>query len=83
MLKWTPIASPRVQTTLTHQDLPLLVKRSSNVFGMVTGNNHDSRDELANFPELRTLIEVRYDLGQTIEDFEIYLRRSSPPPVAQ
>ena len=37
LLKWTPITSPRAQTTLTHQDLPLLLKRSSNVFGIDDG----------------------------------------------
>jgi hypothetical protein len=54
-----------------------IVVQKNDVFGAVTGNNLDSRDELPNFPELRAIIEDRYDPAPAIEDFDIYYRRAA------
>ncbi len=65
-----------------HPPVAIVVQRN-DVFGMVTGSNNDSREELANFPELRALIEGRYDAAQPIEDFDMYYRRAAPAPATQ
>ena len=38
----------------------------------VTGNALDSHRALADFPELRTLIDTRYQLVKRIEDFDVF-----------
>ncbi|HEX6766938.1 MAG TPA: glycosyltransferase family 39 protein [Polyangiaceae bacterium] len=59
-----------------------IVVQKNDVFGMVTGNNLDSHDELPNFRELKALVDGRYDAATTIEDFDIYLRRGTEPATA-
>ena len=46
-----------------------------DVFPMVTGDAIDSADTLKGFWELRELINTRYWLASTIEDFDIYLEK--------
>jgi hypothetical protein len=45
-----------------------------DVFPSVTGSPLDSKDELPNFPELKSLIDNQYRKVREIEDFEIYER---------
>jgi hypothetical protein len=56
-----------------------IVVQRNDVFPMVTGNTLDSRREVPNFPELALLLERDYELSSHVEDFEIHLRRTSPP----
>jgi hypothetical protein len=65
-----------------HPPAAIVVQRN-DVFGVVTGNNLDSRQELPNFPELRALVDDRYDPVVTIEDFDIYLPRPAVRPPVQ
>jgi hypothetical protein len=60
-----------------HPPAAIVVQRN-DVFGAVTGNNLDSRDELPNFVELKALVDARYEVVQSVEDFDIYLRRAEP-----
>jgi hypothetical protein len=50
-----------------------IVVQHNDVFPMVTGDTLDSRRALATFPELARLLDSRYELTQTIEDFDVYL----------
>ncbi|WP_437276307.1 glycosyltransferase family 39 protein [Sorangium sp. So ce375] len=52
-----------------------IVVERHDVFPSVTGDVIDSRDTLGGFPELAGLIEERYELAVSIEDFEIHLER--------
>ena len=52
----------------------LIVVQRRDVFPSVTGNAIDSKDELPNFPELKSLLETQYRKVKEIEDFEIYER---------
>jgi hypothetical protein len=65
-----------------HPPAAIVVQRN-DVFPVVTGNTLDSRGELPNFRELKTLVDEGYELTTTIEDFEIYLRRAERLPRAQ
>jgi Dolichyl-phosphate-mannose-protein mannosyltransferase len=61
------------------QDLSLnrpkvIVVQRRDVFPSVTGSPLDSRDELPNFPELKSLIDSQYRLAREIEDFQIFER---------
>ncbi|MFO0762847.1 MAG: hypothetical protein U0359_40795 [Byssovorax sp.] len=52
-----------------------IVVEHRDVFPMVTGDAIDSADTLANFGELRDLLNERYRIGMSIEDFDIYVER--------
>ena len=52
-----------------------IVVEHNDVFPMVTGDAIDSAGSLAGFDALRDLIEDRYELATTIEDFDVYLER--------
>lgn len=52
----------------------VIVVERRDVFPSVTGSPLDSRDELPNFPELKSLIDNQYRKVREIEDFEIYER---------
>jgi hypothetical protein len=52
----------------------VIVVERRDVFPSVTGSPLDSKDELPNFPELKSLIENQYRKVREIEDFEIYER---------
>jgi hypothetical protein len=51
-----------------------IVVQRNDVFPMVTGDTLDSRRSLPGFPALAKLIDDRYELNGTIEDFELFLR---------
>jgi hypothetical protein len=53
-----------------------IVVQRNDIFPMVTGNTLDSRREVVNFPELARLLSDNYELSSTVEDFEIYLKRT-------
>lgn len=53
-----------------------IVVQRNDVFPMVTGNTLDSARELKAFPALNALVMSDYELVTTIEDFDLYLRRS-------
>lgn len=55
----------------------VIVVEHYDVFPGVTGSKLDSRDELPNFPELKSLIDSQYRKVREIEDFEIYERSES------
>jgi hypothetical protein len=61
-----------------HPPAAIVVQRN-DVFGVVTGNNLDSRQELPNFRALEALVDEHYAPAVTIEDFEIYLRSAGAP----
>lgn len=52
----------------------VIVVERRDVFPSVTGSPLDSKDELPNFPELKSLIDNQYRKVREIEDFEIYER---------
>lgn len=52
-----------------------IVVELHDVFPMVTGTADDSAISLFKFPELRAMIERRYDFITRIGDFDIFLRR--------
>jgi hypothetical protein len=52
----------------------VIVVERRDVFPSVTGSPLDSRDELPNFPELKSLIDHQYRKVRELEDFEIYER---------
>jgi hypothetical protein len=52
----------------------IIVVERRDVFPSVTGSPLDSKDELPNFPELKSLIDNQYRKVREIEDFEIYER---------
>jgi hypothetical protein len=53
-----------------------IVVQRNDVFPMVTGNELDSRREVVNFPAFAELLERDFELATSIEDFEIYLRKT-------
>jgi hypothetical protein len=52
-----------------------IVVQHGDRFQWVTGDNDDSAQSLAHFPELQALIAERYVAHKTIEDFDLYLER--------
>jgi hypothetical protein len=60
-----------------------IVVQHNDVFPMVTGNTLDSAKELAGFDALRTLVQSEYDHVTTIEDFDLYVRRTGSAPPAE
>jgi hypothetical protein len=52
----------------------VIVVERRDVFPSVTGSPLDSRDQLPEFPELKSLIDNQYRKVREIEDFEIYER---------
>jgi hypothetical protein len=52
-----------------------IVVEHRDVFPGVTGESIDSADSLRTFPELQHLIWQRYDLGASIEDFEVFFAK--------
>ncbi|NRA34342.1 MAG: hypothetical protein HRU17_13465 [Polyangiaceae bacterium] len=58
------------------RELPesIIVQRGDR-FQYVTGDKLDSRQALATFPELNTMLMREYRLDSEIEDFEVYVRR--------
>lgn len=53
----------------------VVVIQSGDVFPFVTGDALDSRESLAEFPELDELISREYSYATTVRDFELYERR--------
>jgi hypothetical protein len=56
----------------------LFIVQQNDVFRGVTGDDLDSRRALRTFPALDQLLETRYELVKTVEDFQIYALRSQP-----
>lgn len=54
-----------------------IVVQRNDVFNFVTGNNMDSRAALDDFPRLNALVDSNYALVDTIEDFQLFQRRSA------
>jgi hypothetical protein len=54
-----------------------IVVQHNDVFPMVTGNTLDSARELKGFGALNALVLSEYELVTTIEDFDLYLRRTA------
>ena len=52
-----------------------IVIERGDIFPLVTGNNDDSARALLAFPELKRFIDDRYEYRESIQDFELYLRR--------
>jgi hypothetical protein len=50
-----------------------IVVEHRDVFPMVTGDAIDSADNLEGFPKLRDLLAERYQLVESIEDFDVYV----------
>ncbi len=55
----------------------VLVVERGDVFPIVTGNNQDSASALREFPALERFIRERYVFGKSIQDFDLYVYRSS------
>jgi hypothetical protein len=62
----------------------VFVVQRNDVFPAVTGQLSDSKNDLLGFPELMLWLDERYERVTTIEDFELYERRTdklaSPSP---
>lgn len=50
-----------------------IVVQHNDVFPMVTGDTLDSHRALATFPELDRMLDTRYELVKTIEDFDVFV----------
>jgi hypothetical protein len=59
-----------------------IVVQHNDVFPMVTGNTLDSARELKAFGALNALVLSEYELVTTVEDFDLYLRRTAGTPAA-
>lgn len=58
-----------------------VVVQHGDVFPHVTGNRWDSAQSLPHFPELERWLNDKYELGSSVEDFDIYFPRSPAAPV--
>lgn len=56
----------------------LLVVQHGDRFSWVTGDDFDSAEALPHFHDLARLVERDFELVTTIEDFDVYERRSTP-----
>jgi hypothetical protein len=54
-----------------------IVVQRHDVFPMVTGGHADSQESLPSFPELAKLLDEGYTKTTTIEDFDVFERRSA------
>jgi len=61
-----------MQDLALHPPAAIVVQRN-DVFPMVTGDTLDSRRALATFPEFERLLDTRYELATTIEDFDVFM----------
>ncbi|HSU38861.1 MAG TPA: glycosyltransferase family 39 protein [Polyangiaceae bacterium] len=61
-----------MQDLALHPPAAIVVQRN-DVFPMVTGDTLDSRRALATFPEFERLLDTRYELATTIEDFDVFV----------
>jgi hypothetical protein len=68
-------ARPDLMRELEARPPRAVVIERRDVFPGVTGDAIDSADTLRTFPELQHWIWQKYDLGATIEDFEIYFAK--------
>ena len=57
----------------------LVIVQHGDRFSWVTGDDNDSAEAVANFPELAHLLEG-FDLVTTIEDFDVYERVDGRSP---
>lgn len=53
-----------------------VVVQQNDIFPSVTGRALDSKAELSEFPELASMLDAEYSYLQSVQDFEIYVRRS-------
>jgi len=68
-------ARPELMRDLSAHPPRAIVVEHRDVFPIVTGDSIDSADTLRTFPELQHFIWQKYDLGATVEDFEIYFEK--------
>lgn len=61
---------------LTANPPALLVTQRGDRFSWVTGDEYDSAEALLHFPELARIVEADFRLVTSIEDFDVYERRS-------
>ena len=54
----------------------LIVVQHGDRFRWVTGDDLDSAQALGDFPELRHLIDSSYQHAGSVEDFDLYEKRS-------
>lgn len=54
----------------------LFVTQRGDRFSWVTGDEYDSAEALLHFPELQRIVDADFRLVTTIEDFDVYERRS-------
>ncbi|MCB9590792.1 MAG: glycosyltransferase family 39 protein [Polyangiaceae bacterium] len=58
----------------------VIVVQKNDVFPMVTGDTLDSRRSLnETFPELKQILEERFEVTERVEDFEIYTLQAPEP----
>lgn len=69
---------------LSREPPAVIALERGDVFPAVTGDGLDSRDSLPSFPELYTFITRDYELVSTVDDFDVYERKttSEAPPSA-
>ncbi|HEY4119841.1 MAG TPA: glycosyltransferase family 39 protein [Byssovorax sp.] len=74
---WAKDASrAELMRELAHAPPSAIVVEHRDVFPAVTGDSADSAESLAGFDALRELVAARYQLVQTIEDFDLYVERA-------
>jgi hypothetical protein len=64
---------------LGRQPPAMIVVQHGDRFRWVTGDDDDSAQALAEFPELRQLIDQQYVLAATVDNFDLYERRTAAP----
>ncbi len=65
----------RLMSELQAKPPAAIVVELHDVFPMVTGTTDDSAISLFKFPELRAMLERRYDFVTRMGDFDIFMRR--------
>lgn len=55
-----------------------IVVQHGDVFGFVTGDELDSHRALETFPELRRMLKKEFSLVDSVDDLDVYARRSDP-----
>jgi hypothetical protein len=67
-----------LMTDLARDPPRAIVVQRADVFSFVTGDDLDSREALATFPELETLVDTWYGHSASVGNLDIYARRRSP-----
>jgi len=72
------VAQERMLSDIRRRPPAAIVVERDDRMAWVTGNDQDSEEALAAFPELTQLLASRYHLARTLERFDVYLENPLP-----